>query len=203
MPDGTIWNWIVVDWTEDPESIVKFTLCFDWKRMLVKLACMLWVVEVIQSFHGSLNDDGESNVLEGIQNLELLTDLRGTSWRKVDVVLIGLVCSCFLCFSSCVLVLELDHVYVVQLSCHGKWWEPGKKLRRNLSLTKREIWCHDCRHIALSWHDMDLDKTYHTSEIIRMDQTLKGGQRSLQWWNCESCSVRRALTASSFCADPS
>ena len=27
----------------------------------------------------SLNDDGESNVLEGIQNLELLTDLRETS----------------------------------------------------------------------------------------------------------------------------
>ena len=27
----------------------------------------------------SLNDDGESNVREGIQNLELLTDLRETS----------------------------------------------------------------------------------------------------------------------------
>ena len=37
------------------------------------------LVEVVQSFHGSPNDDGESNVLEGIQNLELLTDLRETS----------------------------------------------------------------------------------------------------------------------------
>ena len=36
-------------------------------------------VEVIQSCHGSLNDDGEGNVLEGIQNFELLTDLRETS----------------------------------------------------------------------------------------------------------------------------
>jgi hypothetical protein len=35
----------------------------------------------------SLNDDGESNVHEGIQNLELLTDLRETSLREVDVVL--------------------------------------------------------------------------------------------------------------------
>jgi hypothetical protein len=35
----------------------------------------------------SLNEDGESNVLEGIENLELLTDLRETSLREVDVVL--------------------------------------------------------------------------------------------------------------------
>ena len=33
----------------------------------------------IDEFHGSLNDDGESNVLEVIQNLELLADLRETS----------------------------------------------------------------------------------------------------------------------------
>ena len=39
-----------MDWTEDPEGTI------------------FW----------SLNDDGESNVLEGIQNLELLTDLRET-----------------------------------------------------------------------------------------------------------------------------
>jgi len=35
----------------------------------------------------SLHDDCESNVLEVIQNLELLTDLRETSLREVDVVL--------------------------------------------------------------------------------------------------------------------
>ena len=34
----------------------------------------------------SLNDDSESNVLEGIQNSELLADLRETSRRKVEVV---------------------------------------------------------------------------------------------------------------------
>ena len=162
----------------------------------------------------SLNDDSESNVREGIQNLELLTDLRETSWRKVmlfwlDLLLLNMVWTCafmLMClywFWS--LVLECTHVRVIQLSCHGKWWEPGKKLRRNLSLSNRKIfrgiWCHDCRHITLSCHDMDLDKTYHTSEIIRMDQTLKGGQRSIRWWNCESCSVRMSLTASSFCAD--
>ena len=37
--------------------------------------CLLFEV----SFVLSLNDDGESNVLEVIQNLELLTDLRETS----------------------------------------------------------------------------------------------------------------------------
>ena len=40
----------------------------------------------------SLNDDCESNVLEVIQNLELLTDLRETSLREVDVVLDWLDC---------------------------------------------------------------------------------------------------------------
>ena len=162
----------------------------------------------------SLNDDSESNVREGIQNLELLTDLRETSWRKVmlfwlDLLLLNMVWTCafmLMClYGFWSLVLECTHVRVIQLSCHGKWWEPGKKLRRNLSLSNRKIfrgiWCHDCRHITLSCHDMDLDKTYHTSEIIRMDQTLKGGQRSIRWWNCESCSVRMSLTASSFCAD--
>ena len=69
--------------TEDSEIIVKPTLCLDWKRMLSKHVCMLLVS---WSSHGSLNDDGESNVLEGIQNLELLTDLRETLWRKVEVV---------------------------------------------------------------------------------------------------------------------
>ena len=40
----------------------------------------------------SLNDDSESNVLEGIQNSELLADLRETSWRKVEIVLDWLDC---------------------------------------------------------------------------------------------------------------
>ena len=159
----------------------------------------------------SLNDDGESNVLEGIQNLELLTDLRETLWIKVEVVLDWLVCGTCHVLSFVAWNMELDvvsdfmNMWYEWLSCHGKWWEPGKKLRRNLSLSNRKIfrgiWCHDCRHITLSCHDMDLDKTYHTSEIIRMDQTLKEGQRSIRWWNCESCSVRMSLTASSFCAD--
>ena len=69
--------------TEDSEIIAKPTLCLDWKRMLSKHVYMLLVS---WSSHGSLNDDGESNVLEGIQNLELLTDLRETLWRKVEVV---------------------------------------------------------------------------------------------------------------------
>ena len=68
----------------------------------------------------SLNDDGESNVLEGIRNVELLTNLRETSWRKVGVVLIGLdvighglnlyvhvLMSAFVCS-----VLEFTHVHV-------------------------------------------------------------------------------------------
>ena len=58
--------------------------------------------------------------------------------------------------------------------------EPGKKLRRNLSLTSLENLPGEsdamiARHITLSCHDMDLNKIYHTFEIIRMDQTLKGG----------------------------
>ena len=61
--------------------------------------------------HMSLNDDGESNVLEGIQNLELLTDLRETSWRKVEVVLDWLDCgTCHVWVVVCmswVLLLEI------------------------------------------------------------------------------------------------
>ena len=40
----------------------------------------------------SLNDDCESNVLEVIQNLELLTDLRETSLREVGIVFDWLDC---------------------------------------------------------------------------------------------------------------
>ena len=40
----------------------------------------------------SLNDDCESNFLEVIQNLELLTDLRETSLKEVDVVFVWLDC---------------------------------------------------------------------------------------------------------------
>ena len=34
--------------------------------------------------------------------------------------------------------------------------------------------------LHLSCHDIDSNKTYHTSEIVRMDQTLKGGRRSMR-----------------------
>ena len=30
-----------LSWTEDSESIARFTLCFEWKRMLTKPVCML------------------------------------------------------------------------------------------------------------------------------------------------------------------
>ena len=30
-----------LSWTEDSESFAKFTLCFEWKRMLTKHVCML------------------------------------------------------------------------------------------------------------------------------------------------------------------
>ena len=100
---------------------------------------------------------------------------------------------------------ECFHKHLVWLCCHGTWWEPGKKLRRNLSLRNgkifRGIWCHDCRHIAPSCHDIDSNKTYHTSEIFRMDQTLKGGRRSMRWWSCERCFIKMSLTASSFRAN--
>ena len=158
----------------------------------------------------SLNDDSESNVREGIQNLELLTDLRETAWRKVEVVLVWLDCGIFHVLSFCCLkygtwCCECFHKHLVWLCCHGTWWEPGKKLIRNLSLRNgkifRGIWCHDCRHIAPSWHDIDSNKTYHTSEIFGMDQTLKGGRRSMRWRSCERCFVKMSLTASSFRAN--
>ena len=75
------------------------------------------------------------------------------------------------CLSCCVHVLSSVtwniqlgvviwvHADMVRFGCHGTWWEPGKKLRRNLSLTNlkifQEIWCHDCRNIALSmsWYE--------------------------------------------------
>ena len=70
---------IELSWDRSFESIVKLALCLELKRMLSNMLSCCVLVEVIQSFHGPLNDDGESNVLEGIQNLELLTDLRETS----------------------------------------------------------------------------------------------------------------------------
>ena len=99
----------------------------------------------------------------------------------------------FCCLKHGTWCCECFHKLLLWLCCHGIWWEPGKKLGRNLSLSNRKIfrgiWCHDYRHIALSCHDIDSNKTYHTSEIIRMDQTLKGGRRSMRWWSCESYSV--------------
>ena len=81
---------IELSWDRSSESIVKLALCLEWERMLSEHVFMLCIGWSWLEFHGSLNDDGESNVLEVIQNLELLADLRETSWRKVDVVLIGL-----------------------------------------------------------------------------------------------------------------
>ena len=73
----------------------------------------------------SLNDDSESNVLEGIQNSELLADLRETSWRKVEVVLDWLDCDIYLmfellcaCFEFCFWNMELDVVSVATNVCY-------------------------------------------------------------------------------------
>ena len=50
--------------------------------MLDSIVCVLLVIfRLVVSL--SLNDDCESNVLEVIQNLELLTDLRETLRRKI------------------------------------------------------------------------------------------------------------------------
>ena len=106
-----------------------------------------------------------------------------------------------LCLKHWTWCCEWFHAYVVWLSCHGMWWRPGKKLRRHLSLSslrtsgKSDAMIGDTLH----FHDMivNLYRTFYTFEIIRMDQTLKGGQRSLWWRNCESCSFRMSLTASS------
>ena len=124
--------------------------------------------------------------------------------EKLKLFLIGLIAIFFMfellcawlefcCLKHETCCCDCFRKHLVYFCCHGTWWEPGKKLRRNLSLSNRKIfrgiWCHDYRHIAPSCHDIDSNKTYHTSEIFRMDQTLKGGQRSMRWWSCESCSV--------------
>ena len=46
---------------------------------ILSACCSVSCLRFVLLLFLSLNDDGESNVLEGIQNLELLTDLRETS----------------------------------------------------------------------------------------------------------------------------
>ena len=65
--------------TEDLRALRSLHCVLSESRCFPSMFSYCELVEVVQSFHGSPNDDGESNVLEGIQNLELLTDLRETS----------------------------------------------------------------------------------------------------------------------------
>ena len=46
---------------------------------ILSACCFVRYLKFVLLSFLSLNDDGESNVREGIQNLELLTDLRETS----------------------------------------------------------------------------------------------------------------------------
>ena len=171
-----------LSWTEDSESFARFTLCFEWKRMLTKHVCMLWVVWGFWVFI-CLSMMMASNVLEGIQKLELLTDLREALWTEWNCAWLIWPCG-WTCLNCCVHVFgccKCGHEHMVQSSCHGTWWKLGKnsdgiwvkmKTSRKSDAMKIEM---------LYFHVMiwDLNKKFHTFEIIRMDQTLKGGQRYL------------------------
>ena len=165
----------------------------------------------------SLNDDCESNVLEVIQNLELLTDLRETSLREVDVgfdwldcvtchVWVVVIMSWCCCLKHWTWCCEWFHAHVVWLSCHGIWWRPGKKLRRHLSLSSLRTSGKSDAMIGDTWHFHDmivnLYRTFYTFEIIRMDQTLKRGTAifvMMKLWElfCQNVSHRFII----ICAD--
>ena len=167
MSDGTTWNWIVVDgrfW-----EFCKVYVVF-WVEADAYQTC-LYVVSRLRflSFHMSLNDDGEQR-----------------SWRHSET---GVANRCdwpcgWTCLNCCVHVFgccKCGHEHMVQSSCHGTWWKLGKnsdgiwvkmKTSRKSDAMKIEM---------LYFHVMiwDLNKKFHTFEIIRTDQTLKGGQRYL------------------------
>ena len=137
-----------------------------WRRLQV--ACCLKLVLFL-----SLNDDGERNVLEVIQNLELLTDLRETSWIKfmwfwldLDVVGHGLnMYGNVLSFVAWNMGLDVVSDFM------NMWYDEvvmayDENLGRNsdgiwVYENFQEGWCHWHRSIVLSWHDMKL-----TQEVL-------------------------------------
>ena len=152
-----------LSWTEDSESIARFTLCFEWKRMLTKHVCMLWVVWGFWVFI-CLSMMMASNVLEGIQKLELLTDLREALWTKNEIVLdwfdhvVGHVWTVvFMVFLGC---CKCGHEHIVQSSYHGRWWKSGRDSDGIWGKNEnfQEIWCHEYRNVVLSCHDMRLEQ---------------------------------------------
>ena len=130
----------------------------------------------------SLNDDGESNVLEVIQNLELLLYLRETlrimflccGWTGCCWTWFELACTCLeFCFLEkhgtwcCEWFCIRSMVVWVVMACDENLWRNSEGIW--VSENFQEGWCHWHSNMLLSWHNREL-----THEVLRFRDHQNG-----------------------------